>query len=290
MSGREERVAHATATLTSPAFVLAVAVLAVNDHVLKPAFGNWVTGKLSDVAGLLAFALFWCALLPRRRDAVLVGTALAWMAWKSPLADAPLALWNASPAGSALPLARVLDYGDWIALVVLPVAWRVVHRDDARDARSRVRAWRRVGAVASAMSAVVAFGATTVARPAHYVLPAPPGWTIDADRVAIREELRRLEVDAYYARTERRLERDSLATPDTASLRVGRTVHGGPVYVRVEMQPAGAGRTRLALVSVSGGYPRPQPLAVQRVFLDTVIAPLRARFGPATPPDPYGER
>ena len=37
--------------LTSPAFVVAVAVLIVNDWLLKPALGNWLSGKLSDVAG-----------------------------------------------------------------------------------------------------------------------------------------------------------------------------------------------------------------------------------------------
>ena len=38
--------------LTHPAFTGAVALLAVNDHVLKPLVGGWLTGKLSDVAGV----------------------------------------------------------------------------------------------------------------------------------------------------------------------------------------------------------------------------------------------
>lgn len=43
----------ALAWLSHPVTCVAVAVLLVNDHVLKAAFGSWWTGKLSDVAGLV---------------------------------------------------------------------------------------------------------------------------------------------------------------------------------------------------------------------------------------------
>jgi hypothetical protein len=39
--------------LTHPTTCLALAVLLLNDHVLKQAYGTWWTGKLSDVAGLV---------------------------------------------------------------------------------------------------------------------------------------------------------------------------------------------------------------------------------------------
>ncbi len=38
--------------LCRPAFVASLAVLVVNDHYLKTAHPSWVTGKLSDLAGL----------------------------------------------------------------------------------------------------------------------------------------------------------------------------------------------------------------------------------------------
>ena len=43
--------------LTHPVAVLALAVWIVNDHLLKSAFHNEVTGKLSDVASLIVFPL-----------------------------------------------------------------------------------------------------------------------------------------------------------------------------------------------------------------------------------------
>jgi hypothetical protein len=39
--------------LASPGFALALVVLVLNDHVLKTAYPGWITGKLSDVAGLV---------------------------------------------------------------------------------------------------------------------------------------------------------------------------------------------------------------------------------------------
>lgn len=51
--------------LRSPLLLLAVGVLLLNDLVLKAAFHNWLTGKLSDFAGLAAVTIFCCALGPR---------------------------------------------------------------------------------------------------------------------------------------------------------------------------------------------------------------------------------
>lgn len=41
-----------------PVALSAVALLALNDHYLKAAYGNWLTGKLSDLSGLIFFPLF----------------------------------------------------------------------------------------------------------------------------------------------------------------------------------------------------------------------------------------
>ncbi len=39
------------ASILSPWFLISVLLLLINDHLLKDLYGNWVTGKLSDVAG-----------------------------------------------------------------------------------------------------------------------------------------------------------------------------------------------------------------------------------------------
>jgi len=47
-----------SAYLCNLAFIVGLGLLLLNDHVLKATYGNWFTGKLSDVAGLLIFPLF----------------------------------------------------------------------------------------------------------------------------------------------------------------------------------------------------------------------------------------
>ena len=44
--------------LLSPGFIIATVLLVVNDFFLKPVYHNWLTGKLSDFAGLFMFSLF----------------------------------------------------------------------------------------------------------------------------------------------------------------------------------------------------------------------------------------
>jgi len=51
--------------LLHPVALAAIAVLVINDHVLKDACPSWLTGKLSDVAGLVFFPLLAAALLAR---------------------------------------------------------------------------------------------------------------------------------------------------------------------------------------------------------------------------------
>ena len=47
----------AVRALAHPGFVLALVVLVLNDHVLKQAYPGMLTGKLSDVAGLVVAPL-----------------------------------------------------------------------------------------------------------------------------------------------------------------------------------------------------------------------------------------
>ncbi len=80
--------------IVAPVALAAVALLLLNDHVLKRAHPGWLTGKLSDLAGLVFFPLLLIAVFevgadwlrrfsrPSRRVAIaaVVATALAF-AW-----------------------------------------------------------------------------------------------------------------------------------------------------------------------------------------------------------------
>lgn len=114
--------------LLHPLYLLALFLLLVNDHYLKAAYGNWITGKLSDFAGLFAFAVF--VELARRSFKATppssgrwwgIFTAGIFFAWfKSPLSEQAL-LTVSELTGNTF--SRVVDYTDlWALSMLYPAA------------------------------------------------------------------------------------------------------------------------------------------------------------------------
>lgn len=133
--------------LVHPLALLALLVLGLNDHVLKGRLPGWLTGKLSDVAGMIFFPLLLWALIElslrlagrrERRAAHLyvavaatgivfaainlfesAGAGYAWalaaLQWpvRAALAGGPIAL---------EPVGHVVDPSDLIALPALGIA------------------------------------------------------------------------------------------------------------------------------------------------------------------------
>lgn len=102
--------------LTHPAWALSLALLLLNDHVLKGAgvLPGWLTGKVSDFSGLFVAGVL-LATLTRARSRAQVGVAQA-------VVGAGFAALKLVPGLSVIPLAV---YG------VLGLEWRMVH--DATD-------------------------------------------------------------------------------------------------------------------------------------------------------------
>lgn len=140
---------HAPAWPLSPALhpggLLATVVLATNDWLLKPsALDAAVTGKLSDVAGMiiaplwLATALSWVTTLNRRVVAFSIASVVVmFVAIKTSLPaaramESALAI-ATKLAGLATPRI-VVDASDLIALPAVLIAWWI-----ARDDMARVR-------------------------------------------------------------------------------------------------------------------------------------------------------
>jgi len=137
-----------TDLLVSAPFIASLALLALNDWVLKNAWHNEFTGKLSDFAGVALFSLFWIAFFPTRMRTVLIATALGFAWWKSPLSQAFIEYWN---AWMPLRIARVADYGDLAALIVLPIVVVYVRRPPM----ARVIRWLRMPLAACALATMM---------------------------------------------------------------------------------------------------------------------------------------
>ncbi|GAA3411988.1 hypothetical protein [Streptosporangium vulgare] len=166
----------ALAWIGHPLTVIAVVVLLLNDHLFKPLWPGAVTGKLSDVAGLIVAPPLLNLFIRRPRASVLltgvvfglvkttaVGAALASQAWTL--------VWGPS---------RVLaDPVDLIALPALCLAWWIWKHPDARA----VRLARAVVVIPVTVLAVAATGQTSVFKPySAYAVDVTDGMIVVATR------------------------------------------------------------------------------------------------------------
>ncbi len=100
-------------------FLLGLFLLMLNDHVLKAAYGNWFTGKLSDVAGLLILPMFLKYLFPISTKKSVLFTIVFFIFWKSPLSQFFIDSFNSV---GFYNMGRVVDYTDFIAFLILPLS------------------------------------------------------------------------------------------------------------------------------------------------------------------------
>ena len=135
-----------------PAVVVAVGVFVANDHVLKAHWPGVVSGKLSDIAGLLFFPLFLQAVIetgqallgrwrrPSRRllvsCVVATGTVFALIQLSPTAGEAWRILWgwlqwplqSGFPHTAPIPVTLTPDPTDLLVLPVLVLPWMIGRR------------------------------------------------------------------------------------------------------------------------------------------------------------------
>ena len=130
-------------------------LLVVNDHIFKQVWPGWITGKLSDFAGVFALAMFLGSAMPRVLACGAAGALFVW--WKSPLSQ-PVINTLQWPAG------RVVDWTDLIALAMLIGAFWLLPRSPERA---------RIG-IPLALLSLFAFAATSKQHASVSVDPKDP--------------------------------------------------------------------------------------------------------------------
>lgn len=106
--------------LSSRLFILGLILLLSNDFIFKPLFHNYLTGKISDFAGLFIFPYFFSVFFIRKAKYIYLLTGICFVLWKSPAADVFINWWNAH---IFFPIDRTIDYSDLAGLVVLPFSY-----------------------------------------------------------------------------------------------------------------------------------------------------------------------
>lgn len=102
--------------ILNPIFIISLFVLLLNDFVLKAQFGNFFTSKLSDLVGIIVFALFLSVFFSKQKILVYGFVVLFFAFWKSPLSNSTIEFINQF---SSLNYVRVIDYTDLYCLFIL---------------------------------------------------------------------------------------------------------------------------------------------------------------------------
>lgn len=105
--------------LSRPLFILALGLLLANDHYLKYEYSNFLTGKLSDFAGLFLFAYFFSSLRINWSKVIYITTALLFLFWKSEFSQSLIDWFQMN----GIDIIRVVDYTDFVALFILPLSY-----------------------------------------------------------------------------------------------------------------------------------------------------------------------
>jgi hypothetical protein len=88
---------------------------------------NWFSGKLSDFIGLLIFPMFLQSVFPRLSLTSVFLTGIFFIFWKLPLSTPFIAAYNSV---AFIPITRVVDYSDLLALSILPLSLYFIQRID----------------------------------------------------------------------------------------------------------------------------------------------------------------
>lgn len=135
-------------------FFFSLLLLVVNDHIWKATYGNVLTGKISDFAGLVLLPLYLAYLFPRLVQRAIGVSIVIFLFWKSPLVTPLIEYYNLF---TPIPISRVVDYTDYLAFAILPLPWWMINNPQ-KLARFRLPTqqytWALVFLVATSMSFV----------------------------------------------------------------------------------------------------------------------------------------
>ncbi|WP_298899926.1 hypothetical protein [uncultured Psychroserpens sp.] len=104
-------------------FIICLIILVLNDHILKWEFSNWFTGKLSDIVGMIILPVLITFFNPKHVKFNLFLSAVLFMFWKSSLSTSAIDFYNQY---AFIKTSRVVDYTDYIALFMLPLAYYLI--------------------------------------------------------------------------------------------------------------------------------------------------------------------
>ena len=107
-------------------FILGILILFLNDHIFKFKYHNFITGKLSDVFGVLIFPLLLTYIFPKLKEYSIIIAAAIFSFWKSEYSQSLLDFYNKI---SPIQTSRIVDYSDLLVLLLLPIPYYLIRNE-----------------------------------------------------------------------------------------------------------------------------------------------------------------
>lgn len=109
--------------ILNPVFIFGIIILFLNDRIWKVEFSNFITGKLSDVCGIIIFPLLLTYLFPKLKQNSIFLAAGLFVFWKSEYSQILIDLYNEI---SPIQTSRIIDYSDLFVLFLLPIPYFII--------------------------------------------------------------------------------------------------------------------------------------------------------------------
>lgn len=222
--------------LTTPGFLVGLSLLLANDFLFKPLFNNWLTGKLSDFAGLFIFPLFWTVCAPRHKRAVFLLTGIGFLFWKSGLSQPLIDEWNYL---TPLTLARERDATDLLALFMLVPAYRYHSSFAGLEPHAAASFNRRWATCLVAVVSLFAFTATSYRTNYDY---SGEEFVFADTKAGLTKRLEKLPHKLYEGNPWK-----SSSSPDEYSLTIKADICFGSIRALIEIKEQNERQSRLIL-------------------------------------------
>lgn len=104
-------------------FLSCLIVLFLNDHIFKFQYTSWLTGKLSDIVGIILLPMLLSYLFPKLKQNSVFVAGLFFIFWKSPFSDNLINFYNVI---SPISTHRIVDESDLLVVFLLPIPYFLI--------------------------------------------------------------------------------------------------------------------------------------------------------------------
>lgn len=108
-------------------FILGILTLFLNDQFFKYQYSNFLTGKLSDIFGIIIFPMLLTFSFPKLKENSIFAAAGIFIFWKSEYSQSLINFYNKY---SFIETSRIIDYYDLFVLLLLPIPYFLIKNID----------------------------------------------------------------------------------------------------------------------------------------------------------------